>query len=51
MTVLAEKPNKIAIIVHQEHSRPGRVGALLEERGYTLHRLCPNLGCELPDDM
>lgn len=61
MTVLAEKPNKIvprrnapnriAIVVHQEHSRPGRVGALLEKRGFSLHRLCPNLGCELPEDM
>ena len=65
MTVLADQPQKsvpgrnsrrnspgkIAIVVHQEHSRPGRVGALLEGRGYELHRLCPNLGCELPDDM
>ena len=56
MTVSAVKPKKsmrkkIAVIVHQEHSRPGRVGALLERRGYELHRLCPNLGCELPDDM
>ena len=56
MTVPADKPKKIApkkiaIVVHQEHSRPGRVGALLEKRGYELHRLCPNLGCNLPDDM
>ncbi|WP_422000345.1 glutamine amidotransferase-related protein [Reyranella sp.] len=56
MNVAAEKPkksdrNKIAIIVHQEQSRPGRVGALLERRGYALHRLCPNLGCRLPEDM
>jgi GMP synthase (glutamine-hydrolysing) len=56
MTVPAEKPKKVApkkvaIVVHQEHSRPGRVGVLLEERGYELHRLCPNLGCELPEDM
>ena len=56
MTALAEKPKKIfpkkiAIVVHQEHSRPGRVGALLEKRGYELHRLCPNLGCELPEDL
>jgi len=51
MTVPAEKPKKVALVVHQEHSRPGRVGALLEKRGYELHRLCPNLGCELPDDM
>jgi GMP synthase (glutamine-hydrolysing) len=51
MTVPAEKPKKVAIVVHQEHSRPGRVGALLEKRGYQLHRLCPNLGCNLPKDM
>ena len=56
MTVSAEKPKKvvpkkIAIVVHQEQSRPGRVGALLEKRGYELHRLCPNLGCDLPEDM
>ena len=56
MTVSAEKPKKvvskkIAIVVHQEHSRPGRVGALLEKRGYELDRLCPNLGCNLPEDM
>ena len=56
MTVPAEKPKKvvskkIAIVVHQEQSRPGRVGALLEKRGYELHRLCPNLGCNLPEDM
>jgi len=44
-------PRKIAIIVHREHSQPGRVGALLEARGYTLHRLCPNLGCQLPEDL
>ncbi|MBN9490880.1 MAG: hypothetical protein J0H44_26895 [Alphaproteobacteria bacterium] len=51
MTPPAEKPKNIAIVVHQEHSRPGRVGALLEKRGYTLRRLCPNLGCDLPEDM
>ena len=51
MTVSAEKPKKIAVVVHQEHSEPGRVGVVLQQRGYQLHRLCPNLGCELPDDM
>jgi GMP synthase (glutamine-hydrolysing) len=51
MTILANKPKKVAIVVHQEHSRPGRVGALLEKRGYELHRLCPNRGCQLPEDM
>jgi GMP synthase (glutamine-hydrolysing) len=66
MTVLAEKPKKvapykigtdrvasrkIAVVVHQEQSDSGRVGVLLEKRGYELHRFCPNLGCELPLDM
>jgi GMP synthase (glutamine-hydrolysing) len=46
----SEFPRRIAVIVHQEHSRPGRVGALLEARGYRLERLCPNLGCTLPGD-
>src|SRR6201985_689220 len=50
-SVPAKRPKKIAIVVHQEHSRPGRGGALLAKRGYELHRLCPNLGCNLPDDM
>jgi GMP synthase (glutamine-hydrolysing) len=48
---VASGPRKIAIIVHQEHSRPGRVGTLLEAKGYILHRLCPNLGCRLPEDL
>src|SRR5215831_6792205 len=51
MSVLAEKPKKIAIVVHQQHSQPGRVGALLQKRGYELHRVCPNSGCRLPQDM
>lgn len=56
MMVMAEKPkksarNKIAVVVHQEKSRPGRVGALLERRGYQLQRFCPNLGCQLPRDL
>lgn len=40
---------KVLIIVHQEHSTPGRVGELLEERGCILDRRCPNLGDPLPD--
>ncbi|QQS13142.1 MAG: gamma-glutamyl-gamma-aminobutyrate hydrolase family protein [Rhodospirillales bacterium] len=43
-------PRKIAIVVHQDQSRAGRVGALLEAKGYALERYCPNLGCQLPDD-
>ena len=36
------------LIVHQEISDPGRVGALLEERGYALDVRCPNRGAPLP---
>jgi GMP synthase (glutamine-hydrolysing) len=39
------------IIVHQEHSNPGRVGELLEARACVLDRRCPNLGDPLPDDL
>ena len=42
---------RILIIVHQEHSNPGRVGELLQERGYRLDRRCPNLFDPLPDDL
>jgi GMP synthase (glutamine-hydrolysing) len=41
----------VLIIVHQEHSNPGRVGALLQERGYRLDRRCPNLFDPLPEDL
>lgn len=42
-------PSKILIVVHQEHSDPGKVGAFLAARGYALDRRCPNLGDPLPD--
>ena len=42
---------RILIVVHQEHSNPGRVGELLLERGYRLDRRCPNLFDPLPDDL
>jgi GMP synthase (glutamine-hydrolysing) len=42
---------QVLIVVHQEHSNPGRVGELLAERGCTLHRRCPNLGDPLPQDL
>ena len=37
------------MIVHQTTSITGRLGALLESRGYTLDVRCPQLGHELPD--
>lgn len=42
---------QVLIVVHQEHSTPGRIGEMLEQRGYRLHRHCPNLGDELPSDL
>jgi GMP synthase (glutamine-hydrolysing) len=42
---------RILIVVHQEHSNPGRVGELLQERGYRLDRRCPNLFDPLPGDL
>ena len=42
---------RVLIVVHQAHSTPGRVGELLEVRGCTLERRCPNLGDPLPDDL
>jgi len=42
---------KVLIVVHQEHSTPGKVGAFLEARGYALDRRCPNLGDPLPEDL
>lgn len=42
---------QVLIVVHQEHSTPGRVGEMLLERGCTLDRRCPNLGDPLPGDV
>jgi GMP synthase (glutamine-hydrolysing) len=39
----------VLIVVHQEHSSPGRVGEMLEARGYHLERRCPNRGDPLPE--
>ncbi len=41
----------ILVVLHQEHSTPGRVGRLLRERGYHLDIRRPPLGCELPKTM
>lgn len=42
---------KVLIVVHQEHSTPGRVGEFLTARGYQLDRRCPNMGDPLPTDL
>lgn len=41
----------VLIVVHQEHSTPGKVGMFLEKRGCTLDRRCPNLGDPLPTSL
>jgi len=42
---------KVLVVVHQEHSTPGRVGEFLVARGYSLDRRCPNMGDPLPTDL
>jgi GMP synthase (glutamine-hydrolysing) len=42
---------KILVILHQEHSTPGRVGRLLRERGYELDVRRPRFGDPLPRTM
>jgi GMP synthase (glutamine-hydrolysing) len=42
---------RVLIVVHQEHSTPGRVGELLAVRGCALERRCPNRGDPLPEDL
>jgi GMP synthase (glutamine-hydrolysing) len=42
---------KILVVLHQEHSTPGRVGWLLRERGYTLDVRRPRFGDPLPKTM
>jgi GMP synthase (glutamine-hydrolysing) len=44
-----EAAGTVLAIVHQAHSTTGRVGELLEERGYRLDCRCPNLGHPLPE--
>lgn len=44
----AEK-GAVLIVLHQEHSTPGRVGHLLQERGYRLDIRRPRFGDPLPE--
>lgn len=41
----------VLIVLHQEHSTPGRVGRLLVERGYPLDIRRPRFGDPLPDTL
>ena len=40
----------VLIILHQEHSQPGRVGQVLTKLGYPLDIRRPRFGDPLPDD-
>ena len=43
--------SRVLAVVHQETSRTGRVGQLLETWGYEVERCCPNIGHTLPADL
>jgi GMP synthase (glutamine-hydrolysing) len=43
-----ERKQPVLIVLHQERSSPGRVGQMLEEKGYPLDIRRPVLGQELP---
>ncbi len=42
------EPKPILVIMHGEHSCPGRVGQALRRRGHRLEARKPRFGCELP---
>jgi len=47
----AAMPERVLIILHQEHSTPGRVGRLLAERGFALDIRRLRCGDVLPDTL
>ncbi|MBZ0164835.1 MAG: glutamine amidotransferase [Notoacmeibacter sp.] len=48
---MTDDREKILIILHQEHSSPGRVGQILRDRGYSLDIRRPPLGDPLPETL
>ena len=44
-------PSKILVILHQEHSTPGRIGRLLQSHGLSLDIRRPRFGDPLPSTM
>jgi GMP synthase (glutamine-hydrolysing) len=44
-------PHPVLLILHQEHSSPGRVGQMLEKLGYPLDIRRPRFGDPLPETM
>lgn len=51
MTFVTRPLKPILIVLHQEHSTPGRVGHKLRARGYRLDIRRPALGCTLPETL
>ncbi|MCX2724978.1 glutamine amidotransferase [Roseibium salinum] len=50
-TDLAKNRPKVLVVLHQEHSSPGRVGHELVKRGFTLDIRKPRFGDMLPDTL
>ncbi|MDB9314807.1 hypothetical protein PN462_16965 [Spirulina sp. CS-785/01] len=48
---MTQSENTVLAIVHQETSDPGRIGQLLQHKGYRVQRLCPALGESLPENV
>lgn len=48
---MAPDPGSVLVVLHQEHSTPGRVGLRLVERGYRLDIRRPRFGDPLPDSL
>ncbi len=48
---MTENKEKILVVLHQEHSSPGRVGQILRERGHVLDIRRPPLGDPLPETL
>lgn len=44
-------PQPVLIVLHQEHSTPGRIGPYLRDRGFALDVRRPALGDPLPDTL
>jgi len=51
MMLERDERDKVLIVLHQDHSTPGRVGTLLERRGLALDIRRPSLGEPLPSTL
>ena len=50
-SALTPPPRKLLVVLHQEHSTPGRIGYWLREQGYELDIRRPRFGDDLPRTM